>query len=647
MAIFQNLVARLIMDSTAFDRGARSSSASMKGMMAASLALQREVAGLVASYVAGKGLVSALSSVTRAAIEAESADRGMTAALRIAGKYSEQNAELLRLQADGMENLTVYSRNAIEEQQALALTMGASVPELSAMTEAAVGLAAAYKKDLSQTMRTVALARQGETGQLKEMGIVVDTAATKQKQYLQVLQTGKSNFQRATEDAETLKGAIAQLANEWEKTKEAIAKPLTPALTKGMQFLRQELKGGQGGQSAWYRTKALPQDQQDSLWTAYAQRTKERGVKDDFAYLSKLTAAYERSDMVQAKIKGGDGATAAAGTTAAQRAEIVKLNEQLKEQIEIQRELAGGNQHAAETVRYAAAAEEAYGNGTNRATGAMVKFHSAMEMLDDLRSRAAAAEYLQELKDEEEILRLRNAGMEDQAALQEVLNDFRRRGIELTEEETDAIAEQIDKISDLEDHYTSLSDGIRSAFSEIGDQMQTVGDLAHDVITEGIDGIADSIAKAVVYGDDLGESLKKVGQEIAAMVVKWAVMQAIGAVLPGAGASVGHSGGTIGVSGFSSRSGSAAGWAGAPRLHDGLKADEFRFIGQRGEKITSKSGVASENRLQGRMVSLLERIASRGNVTSVQIVDKRQTPQEWYESRAGEQAWQRHAARNQ
>lgn len=53
--------------------------------------------------------------------------------------------------------------------------MGITADELERATVAAIGLAAKTNRDLPTTMRIVALAAQGETGQLKEMGIVIDS----------------------------------------------------------------------------------------------------------------------------------------------------------------------------------------------------------------------------------------------------------------------------------------------------------------------------------------------------------------------------------------------------------------------------------------------------------------------------------------
>lgn len=663
MSLIQNLVARLTMDSTAFDRNAKGAAQSMRSMQAGSLALQRTVAGLAVAYLSARGLVAGIKSVALASIEAETADRGVIAALRVRGQYTESNVALLDRQAEAMQQVTRYSDEEIKSQQAFALTMGAGVSEIGAMTEAAIGLSAAYGKDLHSAMKIIALARQGETGQLKEMGLVIDKTKTSQQQYYQVLNTGRSNFSRATEDAQTFGGAIAQIGNEWQEMKEELAKPFVPYIVKAMQAVKNEMTAVPKGQDTWNAIKRQPEGNQDAIWKAYRQRMQEQTQdrmptgwtatqndwREDPEYLKRLTAAYARSDEVQTRIKGGDGGSELPAVNAKARESLVKLNEEMSRQIEIQREAATGNLHAAETVNYRIAAEETYGKGTEKTAGAIAKQASAIELLNEMRSRQAASDYLQDLEDQTEILQLQRAGLDDQARLQEVLNDFRKQGIKLTEEETDAIAEQIDRISDLEDHYQSLGEGIQGAFAEIRDEMQTVGDLAHDVVKVGFEGIADSIAAAVVEGENLGDSLRNVGLEIASMLVKWAAMQAMSAILPGSGSLtslVGHSGGVIGSSGFAARRDSSVNYIGVPRLHDGLKPDEFRFIGQRGEKITSKSGVASENKQLDRIASLLER---RQNVSlSASIVDRRDVvTRERLESREGEQMVMYHVGRNQ
>jgi len=670
MSLIQNMVARLTMDSTAFDRNAKGASQSMRGMMSASLALQQQVVGLAGAYLSARGLVAGIKSVARAGMEAESADRSMIAALRIKGQYSEASVDLLRRQAEGMQDLTVYSRNTIKEQQSLALTMGASVSEIDSMTEAAVGLAAAYKKDLSQAMRVIALARQGETGQLKEMGIVVDRTRSKHKQYLQVLDLGTKNFQKAREDTETLQGSISQLANEWEKTKAALAAPFTPALGKALRAIRLELEGKTPtGIPVWDQIKQLPKEQQGSLWKAYRQRLAETpvgmrgdgtpilGASDDPAYLQRLANAYSRSPDVQARIKEGigtDGASAASGMAATQKEQIIRLNEQIKEQIAIQREAATGNLHAAETVRYLAAAEEDYGKGTKEAEAAMVKFNSAMATLDELRSRAAATELIESMEQENEVLSLIRAGREEEAQTLQIINDLKRQGIDLTDEERDRVEALVAETEKLQKGYgNDVMGGMRGGIKSMQEDLGGLGDLSFDVVTKGIDGIAESLSAAALRGEDFGESMRQVGLNIADMILQWGIKSALTGIMGGVMGVGMHAGGIVGRDRTFSRMVSPLVFAGAPRLHGGLAQDEFPTILQRGEEVRSRADVAAGASSGARVESALARIAAllerRQSVNlSASIVDSREVvTRRQMESREGERMVMYHVGRNQ
>lgn len=657
MGLIQNLVARLTMDSTAFDRNAKDASKSLYGMVQQTRATQQAFAGMAAAGVKIAAVTAAayaayrgLKSLAAATIEAERSEQTMISALRVRGQVTESTVDVLRRQAEAMQDVTRFSRNEIEQAQALALTMGAGVPELEKMTEAAVGLSVAYNRDLLAAMRLVSLARQGETGQLKEMGIVLDRSRTKQQQYVQLQELGRKQMDRAKRDAQTLGGSIAQLGNEWAATKDAMVRPFVPALVGALKAIREGLEAVQKSANAASNAVSLFSDSADPLMLeGMASGYKRGGVGtgkrlqfgDEVRLRLNEEGKVKAESLHPSTAMGSDGA--AAVIPAAQREQIVRLNEQIKEQIAIQREANSGNLQAAETIRYLAAAEEVYGKGTQETEGAMLKFNSAMQVLNDLKSRAAASEYLQELKDENDIISLQHQGLTDQAEIQQVLNNFRKQGITLTAEETAALAKQIELNREMQEHYGTIGEGLTGWLREAQDQMKTLGDLAYDLGKKLQEGVVDSLADAVFEGESLEDMLQQVLRDMAKMAFKQAMNTAYTQI---ASAFVGHEGGVIGSSGFATRRDGSAAWLGAPRLHDGLKSDEFRFIGQRGEKITSKSGVASETRLMGRMVTLLERMASRQNVANVQIVDKRQTPQEWFAGREGEKAWQVHAARN-
>ena len=130
------------------------------------------------------------------------------------------------------------------------------------------------------------------------------------------------------------------------------------------------------------------------------------------------------------------------------------------------------------------------------------------------------------------------------------------------------------------------------------------------------------------------------------MLVKWAVMQTMSAMLPGA--SVAHGGARVGVTGLPTRRLPAHLFAAAPRLHNGLKPDEVPAVLQIGEKVTSRAGVASENKLLSRMANSIDRLASSsGRPLRVTIMDKRQTARELLASRDGEQMVMTHVSKNQ
>lgn len=643
-SLIQNLVARLTMDSSGFEGPAKRSAQTLRGMTAGTLALQRTVVGLAGAYLSVRGLINAVQSLSRAAIEAESSDRSLISAMKITGQLSAANAQLLDRHAESMQDLTRYSINQIKQQQAFALTMGAGVGEVRGMTEAAIGLSAAYGKDLHTAMRMIALARQGETGQLKEMGIVLDRTKTKQAQYDQLLGIGRQNMVMATEDGKTLGGTIASLGNEWEQTKASLMKPFTPYLITALRAIRNELDAMPKGQTAWNNIKALPDAQQEGIWKAYRQRLQEQAQsrmpngytatqndwREDPAYLARLTAAYARSGDIQARIKGTDGASEVGPASAAAREQVVKLNEDLKHQIQIQRELAAGNLSAAETVRFMLAAEEAYGKGTQANEAAVTKYRSALEHLRDLESAEKVRETVDALQSENDTLALIRQGRQGEARVLEIINDLKRQGIALSDEEKKRIEGLIQANEKLRKGYgNDVMGGIRGGLSQMQDELGGLGDLSFDLIRDGVDGVAASIADAATRTGDWNENIKEVGRSMARMAAEWATKQIIVGGLSAAfgSAPVAHSGGVIGSDTFPTRRVSPALFAYAPRLHSGLASDEFPAILQRGEEVRSRSQVAAdrsgggkmESQLWGRMVTLLERIAAKEMSVTVPV----------------------------
>jgi hypothetical protein len=708
MALIQNLVARLTLDSSAFDRNAKASSKSMYGMMASSLSLQRTLVGLTAVYIGARSIYSAIRSVTQAAIQHESAERKVMAALALTGEATRGNLAAIEDYAAALQKQTIYSDEEILNQIAYAKSMGLSTSEIERATTAAIGLAAAYGKDLGQTMKTITLAAKGETGQLKEMGIVLDKSLSAREKYNEVLRQGTEKFHLAQSATEDTAGAAKQLSNSWEDLKKNASKGLLPFLddfVKGLNLIVEAGNRASTAVSSLFSEK-MPPDLRRAAEEEYRQTTGDVSAfrrrmqmtggeaQEPPAYIGKwqsILAQYQDQWRQQQGMEsaagaaaiGGDGASAMAAGSEQARERVVELNRALDEQRLVQESVNQGQLHAAELLRFNNALAEDYNLTTVEAIKESEEYAKALAALDDLRARAAAGEYLQSLQDEAEVLKLQQQGLKDQAEVQAKVNEFRRENIKLLPEEIALIEEQIKANRRLAEGLDEgFIAGTRRAIRELNEELKTTGRITVDIIKTGMEGLAAAIADAAVEGDDLGDSLRNVGKQIAKMLMEWAVMNAMLAAmgksssssngwltqllttaaqsLAGSGSSGSsggmgqsgsggyhqyHGGGIVGTGGSLHRL--AGEWpVYAPRLHAGLQAGEVPAVLQIGEKVTSRAGVAGENRLMGRMVSLLEQMAGRGNVTRIQIVDRRQTPQEWSESREGEQAWQYHASRN-
>lgn len=664
MSLIQNLVARLTLDSSAFDRNAKSSSQSMRKMQAASLSLQRQVVGLAAAYIGARGLIGAVKSVVQAGITQEAAERKLVAALSLTGDATNANVSAIKQYAAALQKQTIYGDEEILNQIAYAKSMGLSTDKIGEATVAAIGLAAAYDKDLGQAMKYITLAAKGETGQLKEMGIVISKNLSPQEKYNELVRQMTEKFHLARAATDTTEGAIRQLNNAWGDLKEAAAKELLPVLTDFANGLRIIVETATKAKTAVSELFAqeIPPNLLGAAMTEYRQTTGDTSAferqKDEMGYgsagrqmpqhpaqwqkiLGRYREQWQQSQM--AVTAGGDGASET-DQIAAQTSKLEQMNAALFDQITIQQKIASGEKHAAEMLEYWKAVMTEHGDSIEESLPLLRSYADGLDRLDELQSRAAAAETIQGLTEEIELLRLRRLGLEDEARVQQILNDLHRQNVDLLPEEEDSLREQVRLAQQLAEHYQTIGDALKGTLRELNDQVQTLGDMLNNAVVQGAEGLANAVADAAVYGKDFKEEMKQVAQEIAHMLVKQAVMNVIGGV---AGAMAGHTGGVIGQTAFEPRRGSPAAWLGAPRLHDGLRPDEFRFIGQRGEKITSKQGVAAENRQMGRMVRLLEKIANSRQRMNVTLVDRRGDPEQFSYSRAGEQAWQYHAARNQ
>lgn len=144
------------------------------------------------------------------------------------------------------------------------------------------------------------------------------------------------------------------------------------------------------------------------------------------------------------------------------------------------------------------------------------------------------------------------------------------------------------------------------------EQYATAVDLLQDKFDQvdtnplerGLDGVADALARTLVYGEDLGEGLRRVFQQIAVDLLRSGIRELLGSIFSPVGggggfnpfaALVAHEGGVVGRDSLPARAVPPAVFAGAPRMHSGgwpgLAPDEVPIIAQRGERVLSREEV--------------------------------------------------------
>lgn len=183
------------------------------------------------AITAAKGLASAVNSVVAPALEQEKAALDLAAALKNTGVYSAQLESRLLAQASAIQAVTTYGDDAILMATRQMQVIGQlSSDQLPAAQKAAVGLAAAYKLDLTTAFEMVGKAAAGNTATLSRYGIVLDEGLAPNEKFNELLRIGAERFELAREEANTTAGALAQMNNLWGDLKEVIGTWILPLL---------------------------------------------------------------------------------------------------------------------------------------------------------------------------------------------------------------------------------------------------------------------------------------------------------------------------------------------------------------------------------------------------------------------------------
>ena len=161
-------------------------------------------------------------------IAAEEATSALDAAFRRLGKTNAAyRRELTELNA-ALAKSTIYTTAELAASQALALNMGISSDNIKKVTEAAIGLSAAYGKSLGGAMRMLALAANGNYIMLKRLGIQVDSSLSPAENFAKILDQLAGTMEEAQAKTKTTGGAITQMNKSLAGAKAALGEQFAP-----------------------------------------------------------------------------------------------------------------------------------------------------------------------------------------------------------------------------------------------------------------------------------------------------------------------------------------------------------------------------------------------------------------------------------
>lgn len=181
------------------------------------------IAGAIVSM--GKKLVEAFGQQEKAIIQ-------LNTALRITGRYTEDATKQIQAMSKEMQKLTT-----VADEQALAvsatiaqLATQLTPKQLAEVQKAAIGLSQTFGLDLQSAAILVGKALAGERDILARYGVSLDTTASQQSRFNELMAKTAGFFDVAVGSAKSLTGQMAQAANAFNDTEEILGEMLVQIL---------------------------------------------------------------------------------------------------------------------------------------------------------------------------------------------------------------------------------------------------------------------------------------------------------------------------------------------------------------------------------------------------------------------------------
>jgi hypothetical protein len=191
--------------------------------------------GALSAVVAGFGVAAyaALKSTVDSAAESEKAHNALAIALRNAGDATKAGLDDQVAYAEALQKTTAFSNDQVMAGQAELAQFGLTGNALKQAVRLSADLAAAKGIDLVQASENVGKAFIGETGRLKQFGIVVDESTPKADRFGIVMQQIQERFGgSAANERNGYIGQIKAMGNAFDDLKKEAGMLFLPIFTK-------------------------------------------------------------------------------------------------------------------------------------------------------------------------------------------------------------------------------------------------------------------------------------------------------------------------------------------------------------------------------------------------------------------------------
>ena len=177
----------------------------------------------------------ALALAMKEAVSAEASMHGLEMALMTAGYASDRFQPRLAALSQEIMHLTTYSHEEIEILMAQALNMGITADSMKDVVRATIGLAQVTGQDLRTSLRSVALAMNGNFMMLSRQVPLLRAAKDETEKMAIVNKLANAGWEQAKRQTETAGGAMKQIKLLVEDFAETVGTQLLPYLKQWLE----------------------------------------------------------------------------------------------------------------------------------------------------------------------------------------------------------------------------------------------------------------------------------------------------------------------------------------------------------------------------------------------------------------------------